>query len=169
MSAVLVTVPNAVAAVLNGVDFGAFVTDLGITDDWTAKRSYGQFKDVLEQAGPLLVDVVPVTHPATKMATRGSIVYLTTLDVGVRKKFGPSQTDQDNGGICKVAEVDRLVEFVQRVFSFFVKEANWNLPDDDGSSWVSGTIRMPYSRKHLEDYRQFTGIVRLQYQTERTL
>jgi len=148
--AVLVAAAEAVKTAFNGHVFS--VTPL------VAERSYADWDLALEDAGTLRADIVQAGYAKIEMATRGEIRYEPFVDVGIRKRFG--EGDQAANGRIDVADIDALVLLVEEVNEFFLGEI---LSDSRGSAWKACAIRANPVTKHLRELRQFTGILRLTF------
>lgn len=129
-------------------------------------RSYAEWDEALEDLNTLHVDVVPVqTGPATELETRGEVEYTCEIDIGVRYRFGTSESESSTGRVA-VEEVDRLKLLVQEIAEFFMTD---RFDDATAGVWQETEIKLGWSRKHLRQMRQFFGFVRLTFLATRTL
>jgi hypothetical protein len=121
---------------------------------FTAERSYRTDLE-LEDLDTLHVDVVPVNAPS-ELASREVISYDCSVDIAVRKKFEPK--DHDKAGEIDRDEIDRLMLLVQEVHEFLVRR---RLTTFEEAAWQSTDIRLWYFPRHLREFRQFTGLIRV--------
>lgn len=164
MSAVLVTLADAITAELNAATWD------GLAPNW--ERSYADWDIGLKTIGQFKCDVVPVAYDETDLDGRGSVGYACSVDLGVRKKFG--QEDLEKCGKIVMAEIDRLVLFIEELHEFFIAPSDdttigRRLQDYTEASWRETTIRSTYSQKHLREMQMFLGIVRVTYDVSKTL
>jgi hypothetical protein len=159
-NAVLIRVADAITAELtNAQQAGAFV---GL-EPFTPERSYADWESDVQALDGLHVDVVAATYEGNELGSRGAIHYLCSVDVGVRRWFNRSQSENVSGRI-KRDEVDRLVLFVQELNAFFCNSGvGRRLATYEDAVWRATKIRTTYSRKHLRDHRMFLGILRPTY------
>lgn len=149
---VLASIADALVTALNG---GTFETP------FEAERSYGAWDERLETFETLQVDVVPLTVPNPEdqgLATRGSLKYDYSIDVIVRKRFGAK--DQGATGQISNAKIDPLVRLTEQILEFVPMR---ELVDYDEAIWQSSRLRFLAYRKHLREWRQYTGLVRVSY------
>lgn len=151
MKAVLVEVAEALTCALNKHDFGLPVS---------AKRSYADFAEVLEDLDELHVDVVPAQHDEADLNSRDSVGYRVGLDIGIRKRFATAETDSLTGRIA-IEHIDRLILLVESVHQFLCHEDQRQLTDS--ATWYETTIRSTYYPPDLKEHRQFTSIIRVTY------
>lgn len=151
--AVLVTAAQAIADELNAHTF---------TLRFVAERSYRTDLE-LEDLDTLHVDVVPV-NASSDLATEGSVVYPCQVDIGVRKKF--ESKDHDKTGEIDRDEIDRLMLLVQEIHEFLVRR---RLATFEEAVWKSADIRAWYLPRHLREFRQFTGLIRVVFRVEKDL
>lgn len=165
-AAELVRVADAITAELTTAQQdGAFV-DL---EDFTPERSYADWANDLDALEGLRVDVVPVTYEEAGLLNRGTIRYLCSVDVGVRRWFDRSKQEGSENRI-KRSELDRLILFVQELHEFFCKPPDGvgrRLATYEAAVWQDTKIRSTYSRKHLHSHRMFLGLLRVQYATSK--
>lgn len=168
--AVLIAVAKAITTELASADFGPAFTPV---------RNYGSDDLLLDELNELRVDVVPVgmTH---QLLTRGSWEYVCQVDVGVRKRFDGRERDYGQGEI-PIAEIDSLVELLQRIGEYFapetpsqtgrrltsLPEAVWSPTGESDNSGIE--FRAACVREHLRENGQYTGIVRLTYRVPRSV
>jgi hypothetical protein len=157
--AVLVRTPKAVLAALQAAPDGTFLEKL------QPERSYADWEEPLTDSGVLKVDVVAVSVLPSELATRGSIIYAPGVDIVVRKKFDESAHRESDGRI-KLEEIDALVLLVQQIDAFFTAK---HLSGADDGAWEKSNILAAYKPSHLRLHHQFTGIVRITFETENAL
>lgn len=158
-TAALVYVADLVTDVLNDAQFGEGV-------EFTAERSYADWDLMLEDADELRVDVVPVGHATSDLNSRGNSGYLVTLNIGIRKRFGQAESDQQTGRIDK-AEVDRLVLLVEQIHELLCSYQQRNLASN--VAWRETKITDTYVAAHLRQDRQFTGLILCTFHVKRAL
>lgn len=159
--AVSVSVAKAVTAML---------ADASLSQTFTPERSYADWAQPIEKDGVsdtniLYVDVVPqATGMQAELDDRGSNEHTTYIDIAIRKRFGPEKHDDDTGRVL-IAEVDAMMLLVQEVYELFMPE---RLEDFEDAVWnpEQGTrILVAPLKKHLYEFKQFTGIVRVGFLT----
>jgi hypothetical protein len=157
MASVLIQTSDAVAAELN------IPTGHTWSLQFIAERTYADFDLPLEDdaiRGKLLCDVVPVSRLITDLESRGgSVAYEPSIDIVFRKKFEPADAQEDDGRLTKAA-VDELVALVEEVNEHFTPTA---LTTTDAATWKSTEIVAAVMHKHLREFNQFTGIIRLTF------
>lgn len=157
MASVLIETAEAVLAELDDP------TDHTWSLTFSAARSYADWDLPLEddrQRGELFCDVVPVGRLVTDLETRGgSVAYEPAIDIVFRKKFEPADAEADDGRLTKAA-VDELVALVEEVNEHFTPTA---LTSTDAATWKSTEIVAAVMHKHLREFNQFTGIIRLTF------
>ena len=121
-------------------------------------RTYNA-KTPLADAGTLHVDVV-AGDQKIDAATRDELLYEPRIDIAVRKRFDES-TEVDSGGDIIVKEMDRLVLLVEEIAEFFVLRPLELYAD---AKWTDLEFRPIWSPQHFDEWRQFTGIVAIQYE-----
>ena len=156
MSAVLVDVATAITAELAAASLG---------QTFVPARSYADWDEQLEDAGTLHVDVVPVNYDESALDSRESIGYVVSCDVGIRKRFGTDDQEVSTGRI-ELAEIDDLVLLVEAIHEFFIER---RLAGYESAVWRETKIRSAYIRKHLREYRQFTGMIRVSYDVSKAI
>ena len=159
-ASLLIALADLVTASLNEAQFGV--------DGFVAERNYADWEDTLKDLDQLHIDVVPVGHPASELATRGSTAYVCRIDIGIRKRFGEADQDTSTGRVGMEA-VDKLVLLVERIHEHFAHSDNRRLSDTIDAAWNDTTIRSSWDRPHLREHRQFTGIIRLGYRVHQEL
>lgn len=155
MTAIIIDVADAIAAELNDHDFG---------HDYTAERSYGDWDMELSDLEHVHVDVVPA-EAKIEQDDRGETLHTVSIDVGIRKRFGPTTHMSDTGRVDK-AEVNALVSLLQTFAEYLspVGALAGRLPDVPEAAWDSVQVRALFIKDHLRELRQYTGIIRVTYQ-----
>ena len=138
------------------------MTGLVLTFD--IERNYADFDIELPDLSALRLDVSPVRHVTAEMETRGHIGYETEIDVCIRRKF--AEDDQDPDQRLSIEAIDRLVKFTENVHAQLVAAA---LADENDSLWSDAKLLWCPNKKHLRENSQFTGLIRLTYQTSKTI
>jgi hypothetical protein len=146
---VLIDVADAVTAELNGHVF---------SQEFTATRTYADWDEQLSTY-ELRSDVVPVASMPTELDTRGSVNYLCSVDIGIRKKLEAGDSDRVDAEI-----VDPLVRLIEEIHEWTIgKELNYD------ATWESTIFVAAYVPEHLRQNNQFTGIVRVTYSVSKCL
>lgn len=162
MAAVLVEIAEAVkselATAFAASTFGASYSAI------VPKRSYADWDDELKDIGAIKVDVVPVAYDESSLNTHKSIGYVTSVDIGIRKRFGTG--NQQSTGELVLSDVDALVLLVENVSEFFTPR---RLTAYEYASWRETRIRAIYVREHLRQCRQFTGVIRVSFDSTKDL
>ena len=141
-------------AVVAGLNDGTFTTT------FTTAVAYG-LRLKLEDADTLRVDVAPVKSSPSRQA-RGYIKWLNTIDIGVRYRFGQSDLVSTTG-LPSASAVDTYRYLHQQIIEWCFSNAKLSdyivMPSDPD-------MRADVVQKHLDEWNQFTAIVRVDYQTE---
>lgn len=169
--AVLVKVTDGMTTEVNAaLEAGLFV---GL--QFKAERSYAEFQDEeLDDLDCLKVDLVPVGYTKTELDDRSSVLYVTSSDIAIRKKFSEAQLTQSRR--IKKSEIDRLVLFVQELHEFFLRPdveegtpVGTRLTTYPAATWRETNIRTTFSRRHLRDLKMFLGVIRVSYEVSKPL
>ena len=128
-------------------------------ETFTPVRSYADWKKDLEELDALQVDVVGLSYDECGLDTRGSVGYLCTSHVGVRRWFPSSQVQ--SGGRINRDKIDRLVLFVQELNEFFCDLNGRRLDAYPEAAWQATKILTTFNRKHLRDHRMFFGLLKV--------
>jgi hypothetical protein len=151
MSNPLEQVADAVIAAINAADLPLPVH---------AVANNGQFDELLEDLGTLHCDVVPVSNADVPLAARGTKRYRCPIGIGLRKRFGQEDTDAETGLVIQ-SRVHELEDVLQAIEDLFTGK---RLGDDElNAAWVQTDYAANYSRAHLRENRQFTGIIRMTF------
>lgn len=143
----------------------AGLNDETFSQTFTAAIAYG-IRLKLEEADTLRVDVAPVRSSVASQ-TRGSLVWFNVVDIGVRYRFGTSDRVAGTGAIDP-ASVDDYRYLLQEISQWCYQERR--LPTYQNAVMKSDLdVRADVIQKHLDEWSQFTGIVRVTYQTETEL
>lgn len=137
--------------------------DFGIVIPW--ERSYAEWDLALKTAGDPRGDVVPVFNSTVGLETRGSLQYELNIDILIRRRF--STEDVDEAGLLYKAEIDQLVGVLEAVHELFAKAE-----PTEGTRWSPADaerIQAWYVKKHLREWNQFTGVVRLPFEAIKEL
>ena len=162
MSSILLATADALVAELNTHVFDP---------PFTAARSYADASYELAAAtGTLHCDVVPASELKTELSDRGSIRYLPTVFVVLRKKFGAADIEQVGGSEetrVKASVIDPLVALVEAVNEWLCGLRRLaGLPD---AVWDSTNIEADVVHKHLREWSQFTGIIKMTYEVPKAI
>lgn len=119
----------------------------------------------LEDADTLHVTVVPVRSEPERM-DRGAIRWANLVDIGIRQRFSAIHQDDDTGAI-ENRHVHALLYLEQEIAQFFFNKPRLTNYDDAVlSDEYPPTVRVGWVPKHMETWNQFTGIIRVAYNTE---
>lgn len=137
-----------------------------LSQEAVLERSYMDWELELDRADELRIDIVANTvKQKAELAARGSLKYLVTVDIVVRKRLGVEDQDDDTGRI-EIDEVDALMLLVQEVHETFAPQ---RMTGFDAAAYQSTEIAVAPLMPHLHSYRQFTGIVRVTFQANKAL
>jgi hypothetical protein len=145
---------DAIAAELNDYTF---------TPPLEFERTYADWSIALENASTLRGDVVPVQDPECELETRGSLIYRPRYDIVLRKKFAPADLESvagHNERRVKKTAVDPLVNLLIDVNTRLAARL---LANDQDAVWEVPQIVAVVVHKHLKQWHQYTGIIRLTY------
>lgn len=145
MSAISNVADDLAAEMVNGL----------FSTDFTPERSYADEDMELTAAGELRVDVVIVGEANIELHDRAHLGADFILDIGVRYKFGTDEQGAD-GRIANdaVAPYELLL---QELLVFVAKK---RLTD---AVWKGSEVRTRRVNKHLREWKQFTGILRVTF------
>lgn len=156
MTARIVELANAITADLyEAAQGGRFCRE------FAPVRSYAPEDMKLDKHGELRIDVVPVGHDSAEMDDRAHLAYVSGIDIGIRYKF--SQGDSTSTGEIDMSEIDGLAKLVEQVYEFLAGKRFCE------AIWRDGSIRAVYVPKHLREWRQFTGIIRVRFEIDAEL
>lgn len=120
----------------------------------------------LEDAATLHVDIVPVKAEPSRQ-DRGSIAWTHSIDIGIRMRFGTEHQDTTTGRI-ETQHVNALMYLEQEIIAWLY--AQTRLTVDLGSPAPvmaeDPVVRVAWVPKHMHEWNQFTGIIRVAYETE---
>lgn len=120
----------------------------------------------LEDADTLHVDIVPVKHEPAR-EDRGAITWTHSIDIGIRLRFGTEHQDTTTGKI-KTEHVNSLLYLEQEIIAWLFSQTR--LTVDPGSPppvmAEAPVVRVAWVPKHMHEWNQFTGIIRVAYDTE---
>lgn len=150
MTAVLVDTATAVVAALTDGDY---------SQEFTPRRSYADWELPLKKVTGLLCDVVPITAPKTELWENNAIKVEPAADIVFRRRFSVDSQNEETGKI-KIEDIDALVALVEEVHASLCASRPEEFED---ASCETPQIVMAYSAKHLREFRQFTGIIRVPY------
>lgn len=152
----LVNIAEAVTKAINEATLSQEAT--AILHDIDSQDSFADWDIVLEDLDVLHIDVVP-TADETALAGRGNTRHRCSVDVGVRKKFDAKDQDPQTGRI-KRERIKELISLYEEIVEIFTgKRMEYYEP----AHWVATLNRNPYSRQHLRENRQYTGIATLTF------
>jgi len=143
-------IKDAIAAVDWGVEF-------------ELSRGYLDVDATLEELDRLRVDVVvPEAWDDHELDTKADELYVATIDVAIRKRFGLEQENQAAGGL-RTEAIDELVNVVSTMARYFTAD-RLSAFDTENVSWQSMQLAQLYSRKQLSESRQFTAILEFTFE-----
>jgi hypothetical protein len=162
MSSILLAVADALAADLTAHSFSV---------PFSAVRTYADAQYQLDTVDfSLQCDVVPASELRTELNDRGSIHYLASAFVVLRRKFAAADIEQvgtSEQTRVKAASVDPLVALVEEANEWLTGLARLtNHPD---AVWSSTNIEAAVVHKHLREWTQFTGIIKTTYEVPKSL
>lgn len=152
----LVAIAEAVTKAINEATLSQEAT--AILHDIQAEDSFAEWDDMLEDLNVLHVDVVPVDDETT-LAGRGNTAHRCSVDVAIRKRFDAKDQDPQTGRI-KRERIKELVGLLEEIAEIF---AGKRLEYYEPAAWAATRNTAMYSRKHLRENRQYTGISRLTF------
>lgn len=161
MPSVMAQVADAVVGELN---------DAKLSIDITPERSYAEWDEELTELNTLRVDVVPVGLASAELSARNVIGYDVDVDIGIRYRFGPADTEAGDGRIA-IDEIDALVLLVEEIVEYLSDSDNSErrLSDYTSASLAAMQVRATYVREHLRTLGQFTAIIRATYSADKQL
>lgn len=145
----LIDISDSVAAQLNEHVFRL---------EFTAERAYADIDEEIAHEG-LAVEVVPVERVPTELETRGSVHYLCSADVVVRQKLAVGEDGRVVSG-----DVDNLVALVEEIHEWLIARELAN-----EATWDSTVVIAAVVHRHLREWNQFTGIIRVTYSLTKCL
>jgi len=160
MAAVVVSVAEKLKDLLQaGQDAEAFSTDI------TPVRGYDT-TEVLQDLDTLHCDVV-IAATTPELRSRVGLDYLCEVDVAIRKKFGVADADADTGRVPNTS-IDPLVLLLEEIVEYVAAKSRRGLASTPPAAWKSAVIPVPFHPEHLQEHRQFTGVVRVTYEAQKT-
>lgn len=120
----------------------------------------------LEDAATLHVDIVPVkAEPAEQ--DRGSIAWTHSIDIGIRMRFGTEHQDSETGRI-QTQHVNSLMCLEQEIITWLFAQSRQAAALNQSAIVMTGdpAVRVAWVPKHMHEWNQFTGIIRVAYFTE---
>lgn len=157
---VQVGVAEAIVDSINIAESGTFVTD-----EFQATRSWADWQLEIEEEAGLLVDVVPAGFRDTQPETRDDVSYSVETDIVIRRRVPAAARLGTNGRIAN-GELDFLSLLTEQIYEHFL---NTRSADFDEAACIGATIRLPYSRKHLQELSQWVSIVRIAHDATKQL
>lgn len=152
--AVLVSVADAVVAHLAAQTFSQTIEPQWSFATWQSEQLKGELAEQLN------VDVVPVTtSQEAEQSTRAKVRFRVPIDIAVRRRLGPTKQDDDTGKVLR-DEIAALCLVVQELHLACMAH---RFTDFSAGTWDSTKLLANPLRKHLIDWRQFTGIVRVTF------
>lgn len=135
------------------------------TETFRAERTYADLDHPLEDLDVLKVEVaLPEAWESYELDNRNSDDVKLTLEIAIRKRFGLERQNQASGTILR-EEIDRLVNLTIEMARSFATDA----PGSVQASWVSTTLAQLYDRVTLREFHQFTSLIELEFDIDRTL
>ena len=154
---------DAAQAVVNALTAGLVASSFSQT--FVPERSYADWELALDDAdkGELRCDVVPVNNPKTELDGRNSLSYTLACDLILRQKLNSPHQDEVTGRIG-LPHVDNLVGLLLELHEFFCIDRFADLED---AAWEATDVRAAYVANHLNEHRQYTGVIRITFSTSR--
>jgi hypothetical protein len=159
VSSILIQVADAIAHELNGKAFSF---------EFEAARAYADFDEQL-LSDMLRAEVVPVGPLPTELDGRYSVAYQCSADIVLRKRFTPDDMEQVSGmdaARVKPCVVDPYVALVEEINEWLIAK---RLTDMEDAVWRETSIVAAVVHKHLREWQQFTGILRVTYDVSKCL
>lgn len=158
--AVLVSVADAVVAHLAAQSFSQEIEPEWSFATWQSEQLKGACAERLN------VDVVPVTtNQEASLGTHSKIRYRVPVDIAVRQRLGADKQDDDTGKALR-SEVAALCLLVQELHVACMKH---RFNEFTAGVWESTRLLANPLRKHLIEWRQYTGIVRVTFNVYQSL
>jgi len=146
-----------------------------LSEDFTVRRSYGDWNDTIENVDGLMVDVVPAMFPST-LFTRGSLRYICTVNVLLRRRLGEDARirsgERFDQGRFENAAIDPYVNDLQTIHEYFAPsqpgKAGRQLASLPDAAWQQESAnRSTFHRQLLREFGQFSGWNALVYSVSR--
>lgn len=132
--------------------------------EFTPVRSFADWEKELGDLDCLHVDCVPFNYDESVLKSRGTLGYLCSVSVVVRKRFKPKHTTQC-GDIAN-EHVDRLVLLIEELSEFFIKQRLQAMPS---AVWDKSQIIAAYDYDILRRASMFAGVVRITFEVPKAL
>ena len=134
--------------------------------------SYADLDLKLEEASGIYLDVVPVsTGSRVEYATVSKFRHTVPIDIAIRKKLSASDRDSQTGRIS-TSSMSPLVKLWQQMFEFFQPSQPSNfgfqLSTVIDAAWEETQPTAIWVRKHLHEWGQYTGLIRVTFTVDRT-
>ncbi len=160
MSAILVQLTDALVTRIQALEWtgGEFVAEATYADaDELLDASIGE---------EVRIDVVvPSDFETVELETRGSAKRVATVEIVLRKKFGPADQANETGRIEK-AEIDALLELAERLGLAATYE---RLTDFTDAAWTGSDHDPLFDRKRLRQERQFFSVILITFEIHAAL
>jgi hypothetical protein len=162
MAAVLVQIADEVVDLLNTVPSP-------FSQSFTAERRYPNLKVPLTRLNTLRVDVCGSSHQTTDLESHESVSFECRVAIVIRKRFGQSARQEEDAEGRPVGNeaIDELVLLVEEIVDYLYTQANRRLTDAADANRDMAIdnvlIQNTFVDQHLQDYDQFTGIIRATY------
>lgn len=121
----------------------------------------------LEDMGTLHVDVLSASM-TQEPSSRSSVGYNIGVDIAVRYRFGV--TDQVSA--TQQVDIDTVgayIALLEEIAEHLADPDNRVLAITGKASWLRNEIRMPWVPQHMRENRQYTGIMRATYFSDKDL
>lgn len=132
------------------------------TLDFTSEWSYADWELPLEEVSALRLDVVPWPELPVDLDDRNSLSNEVSLDLVLRQRFGGQALDQEKEGRVKRDLVTARVAQLLDLNRYFTKD---RFATFDSAVWTGTRIKTLYLPSHLRTKQQYTGIVRLTFES----
>lgn len=158
MSSPHTDITNGVAAAINGATWSRTLSAVTSFADWTEE---------LKDLGTLRCDVVGWPKPVVRMDTPSSLDHSIIVTIGVR--YRAAATDRDSTGRIATATLQGLVDLLYEIAEYFAPGPTRlgrplsGVPSAAMDPDRPVEIVFAYHPKHLLDWGQYTGLVRLRF------
>lgn len=157
-----IRIADAVVAEINAANaLGTF----GVSD-FTARRSYPDWDESFKDLDYLAVEVVysPNEDKPVQLKSYGFVDLEPTVNIVVRKRFGPDDRDESAKGRLLNSSVDPLVTLIDEMRLFFLGKRNATiLADEPNAKWSGDSqVRRWYDAAKIR-MGLFEGYVQLKF------
>lgn len=155
MASTVVSVADAVLAIVRGLDLGV---------EFTADRTYGDYDDEASGREAVLIDVLTPQEPAVDLDSRGGLSYTFDVQIVVRKRILGTDRESQTGRLPN-DQIDPLIDAVERIADAMVPEV-FSTVD---ASWLEVPVVSLYDPDQLRQMGQFIGQVTVRFEAQKAL